>query len=212
LATFTQCSFYEKIVIKSSPVFHASWLNSKQFCSQPIFIRKEFETMKHLGPLLAGGLTMAVVLVVGIFSFLPAGSPSPLTSADSVPDGQIVVAPVDTSQLEAAMAEREAVYVAQIDELNRALQERQAVYQTQLQDFSSQITTTQDQLGQLQAQERILPAHITQLENTRAERQATYQAQLAQLQNQYNERIAQLQAQLSEAQLRLAEANAQLGR
>ena len=169
--------------------------------------------MKYLGPLLAGGLTIAVVLVVGIFSFLPAGSLTQVEQpTNSEPARQIVVAPVDTSQLEAAVAEREAVYLAQIDELNRVLQERQNIYQTQIQELSNQITTTPEQLGQLQAQERILPARITQLETTRSERQATYQEQLAQLQNQYNERIAQLQAQLSEAQIRLAEANAQLGR
>lgn len=169
--------------------------------------------MKHLGPILAGGLTIAVVLVVGIFSFLPPKSSPQVDQATNVgATGQIVVAPVDTTQLETAIAEREAVYLAQIDELNRALQERQALYQTQMQTLNDQIVTTQDQVAQLQAQERILPARITQLENSRAERQATYQAQLTQLQNQYNERIAQLQAQLSEAQLRLAEANAQLGR
>jgi hypothetical protein len=171
--------------------------------------------MKHLGPLLAGGLTVAVVLVIGIFSFLPAEPSSQVdqtTIVGSGPAGQIVVAPVDTSQLETAIAEREAGYLAQIDELNRALQERQALYQSQIQALNDQITTSQDQVAQLQAQERILLARITQLENSRAERQATYQAQLTQLQNQYNERVTQLQAQLSEAQLRLAEANAQLGR
>ena len=171
--------------------------------------------MKHLGPILAGGLTIAVVLVVGIFSFLPAESSPQVDQATNVgpgPTGQIVVASVDTSQLEIAIAEREGVYLGQIDELNRTLQERQALYQTQMQTLNDQITATQDQVAQVQAQERILPARITQLENSRAERQATYQAQLAQLQNQYNERIAQLQAQLNEAQLRLAEANAQLGR
>ena len=43
--------------------------------------------MKYLGPLLAGGLTIAVVLVVGIFSFLPAQI-NQTTNAEAAPAGQ----------------------------------------------------------------------------------------------------------------------------
>jgi len=173
--------------------------------------------MKRLGPLLAGGLTLAIVMVIGIFSFLPPEVSSQpgqaeVAAADNLASNQIVISPVDTSQLEATMAEREATYQAQFEELGRALQERQAIYQGQIQELTAQITAAQNQLNDLKAQEQSLPGQITQLEDTRAERQAAYQAQLQEFQNQYNDRIVQLQAQLNEAQTRLAEANAQLGR
>ena len=35
--------------------------------------------MKNVGPLLAGGLSLVIVVVVGIFSFLPAERPAPAT-------------------------------------------------------------------------------------------------------------------------------------
>lgn len=173
--------------------------------------------MKRLGPLLAGGLTLAIVMVIGIFSFLPPEVlPQPeqaeVAAADNSSSDQIVIPAVDTSQLEATMAGRKATYQAQIEELSRAMQEHQAIYQGQIQELTAQITAAQNQLNDLKAQEPSLSGQITQLENTRAERQAAYQAQLQDFQNQYNDRIVQLQAQLNEAQTRLAEANAQLGR
>lgn len=173
--------------------------------------------MKHLGPLLAGGLTLAVVMVIAVFSFLPPqvlpqSEQAEVAATDNLASTQIVISPVDTSQLEATMAEREATYQAQIEELGRALQERQAIYQGQIQELTAQIAAAQNQLNDLRAQEQNLPGQITQLEDTRAERQAAYQAQLQEFQNQFNDRIVQLQAQLNEAQARLAEANAQLGR
>lgn len=157
--------------------------------------------MKYLGPLLAGGLTLAIVVVVGIFSFIPAAA-TPAQPAQPVepskPAGQIVIAPVDTAEFEAKMAEREAVYQSQLETLNQALQERQTAYQSQIQELTGQVTATQNQLAELKAQEETLPAQITQLEQTRTERQATYQAQLQQFQGQYNDRLTQWQSQLSE--------------
>lgn len=164
--------------------------------------------MKYLGPLLAGGLTLVIVLIIGVFSFWPAEQ---AVTADPPPTQQIVVSIVETTELEAAMAEREAVYQAQIEELSRALQERQATYQTQIQELTTQIAAAQNQLNELKIQEQNLPSQITQLEVTRAERLAVYQSQLQQVQEQYNNRLTQLQVQLNEAQARLAEANAQLG-
>jgi hypothetical protein len=165
-------------------------------------------TMKNPGPLLAGGLTLLIVLTVGIFSFLPLESAAPETAAST---GPIVVPAVDTSQLEATMAQREAVYQNQLQQLNQTLEERQNTYQNQIQTLNSEITTTKNQLVELQTQQQDLSAQISQLENTRAERLATYQTQLEQLNQQYKSQLAQLQAQLNEAQTKLAEVNAQLG-
>ncbi len=175
--------------------------------------------MKNLGPLLAGGLTLLIVLGVGIFSFLPAERPTQATTEQPVaavpipPTEQIAVpAEPDTTQFDAAMAEREAIYQAQIEELNQASQERQATYQAQIEASTVQIASAQNQLNDLKAQEQNLLAQVSQLETARAERLAVYQNQLQQVQKQYSDRYVQLQAQLNEARAKLSEANVQLGR
>lgn len=171
--------------------------------------------MKHLGPLLAGGLTLIIVLVVGLFSFLPADNTAQAVEApagDTAATQIVVPAPPEAGQLEAVLAEREAMYQAQLQELDQTLQERQAAYQAQLQTLAGQATAAQNQLAELQAQEQEMSAQLANLQNTRNERLATYQAQLQQAQNQYTQRYTQLQTQLAEARNRLAEANAQLGK
>jgi septal ring factor EnvC (AmiA/AmiB activator) len=167
--------------------------------------------MKNLGPLLAGGLTLVLVLLVGLFSFLPAQSIGQAETASAAQTGPIVVPAVDATQVEANLTEREAVYQTQIQELDQAWQQRQTTYQSQIQTLNSQITATQNQLTELKAQEQNLSTQIIQLENARAERLATYQTELEKLNNQYSGRLAQLQVQLNEAQVKLAEVNAQLG-
>jgi chromosome segregation ATPase len=171
--------------------------------------------MKNLSAILAGGLTLLVVMVVGIFSFLPA------PPTDQASSGQSTVLPVgpaaeqagtDPAQLEATLAEREATYRTQIDTLNQTLQERQSTYQAQIQELTSQIDTVQNQLNELKGQEQSVLAQVVQLESARAERLAAYQGQLEQTQTQYNERFVQLQTQLNDARTKLVEANAQLGR
>jgi len=165
--------------------------------------------MKNLAPLVAGGLTLIVVLAIGIFSFLPVQPTATPASAPS--GGPIVIPAVDTTPIVNTIAEREAVYQNQIQELDQALQARQSTYASQTQTLNSQILAAQNQLAQLNTQEETLTAQITQLETTRNERLATYQSQLTQLNTQYNERLPQLQNQLAEAQAKLAEVNAQLG-
>ena len=165
--------------------------------------------MKNLGPLLAGGLTLLVVMLVGIFSFLPAGAATQPAAASA---GPIVIPAVDTTNIQASIAERDAAYQAQINQLNQTLQERQATYQTQADTLKAQTTAAQAQLTDLKNQEQNLPAQISQFDQARADRLAVYQAQLDQLNQQYQERLAQLQTQLNDVQAKLAEANAQLGR
>ena len=173
--------------------------------------------MKHLGVLLASGLTLLIILMIGIFSFLPPQSAgSQVTAAETVvtvPTSQPVILPaaLDMSQVEANLAQREAIYQGQITQLDQALQTRQTSYQLQIQTLSSQVETLQNQLNDLQTQEQNLLAQLAELETGRAERLAIYQTQLEQARNQYNQRYAEMQAQLNEAQTRLAEVNAQLG-
>jgi DNA repair exonuclease SbcCD ATPase subunit len=177
--------------------------------------------MRHLGATLAGGLTFVIVLLVGIFSFLPAQEATQSTEAQpaaSIPSGaqsaavQFVTPPVmDTAVVEADLARREAIYQSQIAQLDQALQERQGTYQTQIQSLNTQVTTVQNELEELNAVEQSLLAQIAELETARAERLATYQSQLEQAKAQYNARFAEMQSMLNEIQTKLAEANTQLG-
>ncbi len=167
--------------------------------------------MKYLGPILAGGLTLMIVVVVGIFSFLPTIPSTPVSVAQ--PQAANVAPPTSMPVVSnAASAEREAAYQSQIQQLTLAYQQRQAAYQGQIQEMANQVNAAQGQLSQLKAQEQTLPPQLTQLEAARAERLKAYQAQLAQAQKQYSDQLAQLQAQLNEAQSKLAQSNAQLGR
>lgn len=175
--------------------------------------------MKYVGALIVSGFTLAVVVAVGVFSFLPPAEPTQpqqdqVTAPETAVEAQQVTVPVvpDTSQLEATVAQREARYQEQIAKLNQTLQERQSTYQSQIQQLNAQIPPAQSQLTELKAQEQSLLAQVAELETTRAERLAVYQTQLQQAQNQFNSRYTQLQEQLTELQNRLAEANVQLGR
>lgn len=170
--------------------------------------------MKLIGVFIASGLTLLVIGAVGIFSFLPPNKPAqPVETAPVIEPTPVVeqVGP-DLPQIEATLAQREAVYQQQIAGLNQALQERQTTYHSQIQQLEAQIAAAQNQLNQLKAQEQNLLAQVAQLETGRAERLATYQAQLQQAKEQYLARYTQLQSQLTEIQTRLAQANAQLGR
>jgi len=175
--------------------------------------------MKYVGAFIATGLTLVVVVAVGVFSFLPPDAPAqPQQEQVAAPPAAVEAQPVnlpavpDTARLEATVAQREAMYQEQIAKLNQTLQERQATYQSQIQQLDAQVLALQSQLAELKAQEQSLLAQVAQLETTRAERLAVYQTQLQQAQEQYNGRYTQLQQQLTELQNRLAEATAQLGR
>ncbi|MCB0155881.1 MAG: hypothetical protein KDF65_13870 [Anaerolineae bacterium] len=172
--------------------------------------------MNHVGAWLAGGLTLIVIAVIGIFSFLPTESPAPAEPAESVLEpvaAPVVAAPVlDQAQLEANLAQREGIYQGQVAQLDQTIQQRQQTYQEQLHLLNGQVGGTQEQLAALQAQEQVLADQVAQLEAARAERLNQYQAQLSQAQTQYSSRFNDLQTQLAQIQSRLVEANAQLGR
>lgn len=176
--------------------------------------------LKYVSTLIISGFTLTVLVVVGVFSFLPPAKPVQIQQnqdasletamqAQQVNNGPTIP---DTAQLEATVSERETVYQEQIAKLNQTLQERQSTYQLQIQQLNAQISPAEGQLTELKAQEQSLLAQVAELETTRAERMAVYQTQLQQAQNQFNSRYTQLQEQLTELQNRLAEANTQLGR
>ena len=71
--------------------------------------------MKLIGSLLAAGLTMAVVLVITVYSFIPSSNATRAVSVEQGAATAIQTLPTlppptaDTSQLEAALAQRETV-------------------------------------------------------------------------------------------------------
>ena len=173
--------------------------------------------MRHLGLILAVGLTVIFVFILGVFSFFPVQSPSvpavatppPVTEAQSFPAPPPVP---DVAQIESELLQREAVYLAQIAQLEDVFEERQTTYEQQTRTLTEQVGIAQQQLNDLQRQEQTLQAQVMELQTSRNERVAQYENQLQQVQTQYSARFEELQAMIDDMSLRLAEANAQLGR
>jgi DNA repair exonuclease SbcCD ATPase subunit len=104
------------------------------------------------------------------------------------------------------------MYQTQITQLEQAYNERQATYQQQIQTLTEQVNAARPHLNDLQLREETLQAQVIELQATRDERLAQYQQQLQQAQAQYGTRFTELQTMIDDLKLKLAEANAQLGR
>ena len=168
--------------------------------------------MRYLGPILAVGITAIIILTVAVFSFLPNRSTSsPVTPTPSLLV-QEVLPTVPAAQIEAEMLRREATYQAQITQLEQAFKERQTTYQQQIQTLTEQVNATQPQVNELKRQEETLGAQVIELQANRNERLAQYQQQLQQAQAQYSTRLSELQTMIDDLRVKLAQANAQLGR
>lgn len=169
--------------------------------------------MKTLGTLLAGALTLLILVAVGAFMFMPADTGA--EAADIVVAGTPTLVPPAAPappSIEAELARREETYQAQMAQLDQTLQERHTAYQSQIQQIGGQLATAQHQLDQLQVQAEAFAQQAAQLEATRAERLGLYQTQLEQARRQYETRFAEIQQAIGQVQGQLAEANAQLGR
>lgn len=169
--------------------------------------------MKLLGPLLAGALTLLIIIVIGAFVFLPVDTDAESSEVVAVDTPTLALPAVPAAPpIEAELTWREETYQTQMSQLDQTLQDRHATYQSQIQQIGEQLAVAQNQLNQLQAQAETLTQQAAQLEATRAERISLYQTQLEQTSQQYQARYAEIQQAISQAQARLAEANAQLGR
>ncbi|MCB0191285.1 MAG: hypothetical protein KDJ65_05020 [Anaerolineae bacterium] len=169
--------------------------------------------MKYLGTILAVGLTMFVIVTVGVFSFLPTEAEP--AAAESIPEPLPVPslpASFEPNRLKTELTGRETLYQTQIADLDQTLQERQSIYHHQIQDMSSQLATAQNQLSQLQAQAETLSQQTHELQTLHDSRVATYQDELTKAQTVYATRFTEIQQAIADAQARLAEANARLGR
>jgi hypothetical protein len=166
---------------------------------------------KNLGVMLTIGVTAAVLLLIGLLNFMPAG-------ASDVAGTQVVeavmietTAPLDTAALEAAYAAREALLLAQIGAIDMEYSARQTAYEEQAASYEAHLTAGAEQLGQLQEQEGTLQEQIAALQLAQSERVSAYEDQCGQAYYQYEMNIQQLRVQLDEGNAKLAEALARLG-
>ena len=168
---------------------------------------------------LTTGVVFGLLALVGLFSF----APNVLAANDGTPTepdaGVTLIAPSSalgvagsTSELEGVYQAREQLYLQQLAALNAEQQARQLTYDTQINELNSRAATLQGQLDTLTAQEEALRQQLSQINVVRVERIVAYQSQLDQATAQYGAQQSQLQARLNDAQVKLAEANAILGR
>ena len=160
--------------------------------------------MKHLGILLTGVLTLFVILVVAVFTFM----------TEELPPQGVIVVPVDPTitRMEEALVEQEAAYQAQLNEIEQSMQQRQTELRNQLESLNNEIFSAGQQLTELSDREKELSSQLQQLEVRRAKQLATYQTTLQQSRDEYLARQAQLQGQLEAAQAELDQVEAELER
>jgi DNA anti-recombination protein RmuC len=166
--------------------------------------------MRNIGTILAVGLTAIIVIVIGIFSFLPEveADQASNNATPQATDLSLIVS--DPASMQAAFAAREALLEAQIQELDGVLADRQQTYQARAQELADLIAAAEAQSAQLSEQETALQQQIEQLQTAQAERTTTYEGQRQQAYFQYQTSIDQLKLQLDEANAKLAETLAQL--
>lgn len=168
--------------------------------------------MKHLGAVLAVGITAVIILTLGAVNFLMvSGAPSAPNTGDLPANMEAPTAVPDVAAVQAAFEAREKLLQAQIADLDAELENRQAAYDQHAAELNGLIAAGEEQINQLHEQETSLQAQIEQLNNAQAERTAVYESQRQQAYYQYQVNSQQLQAQLDEGKAKLSEALAQLG-
>lgn len=156
--------------------------------------------MKNIGLILVTGVTVPVLLLVGVYVLWPRDVPPQPAVNISIDDG---VAPIATE-----LAQQEAAAQSDLDALNNAIQQTRTEFEAQTQTWQTDMNQTQAQLTNLQFTAQNLQNEITQLEITRTLRLNTYQTELERARRQTQ--IDQLQAQLQEQQAELDRLNTQL--
>jgi len=170
--------------------------------------------MKRLSLWLTMGVTLVLLITVGVFSFVQA-SDSPATSTATPAAALNSTTPQAMAdmqqQLQRLFNDRERSYQQQIAQLNQAIADHQKAYQTQLQTLTTQVTNGQQLLQQSKEQVKAYQQQVDKLASVRNENQGQYQGQLQDLQKQYDDRYAQITAQIAAVQAKLDEANQTLG-
>ncbi len=156
--------------------------------------------MKNIGLILVTGVTVPILLLVGVYILWPR----------DVPPQPAVVISIDNdiAPVEAELAQQEAAVQAELNALTNTIQQKQAEFEAQTQTWQADMNQTQVQLVGLQTTAQNLQNEITQLEITHTLRLNSYQTELEQARRQTQ--IDQLQTQLQEQQAELDRLNTQL--
>lgn len=149
--------------------------------------------MKNIGLILVTGVTVPILLLVGVYILWPREVPSQPAVVISIDDD---IAPIATE-----LAQQEATVQAELDALNNTIQQKQTGFEVQIQSWQTDMNQAQAQLTSLQITAQTLQSEITRLEISRTLRLNSYQTELEQARRQTQ--IDQLQTQLQEQQAEL---------
>jgi DNA repair exonuclease SbcCD ATPase subunit len=149
--------------------------------------------VKNIGLILVTGVTVPILLLVGVYILWPREVPSQPAVVISIDDD---IAPIATE-----LAQQEATVQAELDALNNTIQQKQTGFEVQIQSWQTDMNQAQAQLTSLQITAQTLQSEITRLEISRTLRLNSYQTELEQARRQTQ--IDQLQTQLQEQQAEL---------
>lgn len=156
--------------------------------------------MKNIGLILVAGVTVPILLLVGVYILWPRDVPPQPVVVISIDDD---IAPIATE-----LAQQEATAQAELDALNNIIQQKQTEFENQTQSWQTDMNQAQAELTSLQTTAQTLQTEITRLEISRTLRLNSYQTELEQARHQTQ--IEQLQTQLQEQQAELDRLNTQL--
>lgn len=158
--------------------------------------------MKNLGLILVGGITVPILLLVGVYILWP---------QNVAPQPKFVISIDDElHKYEDDLATREAKFRNQLEELQQTLAQEQTTFESDTEVWQIKMEQAQNQLDALETQAQTLQQDVTRLAITRTTQSGQYQSQLSESQQQYEARINQLQEELKAAQAQLAELKAQV--
>lgn len=156
--------------------------------------------MKNIGFILVTGVTVPILLLVGLYILRPGDVPSQPAVIIAIDD--------DIAPLVAELAQQEATAQAELDVLNNTIQQKQTGFEAQIQAWQTDMNRAQARLTGLQGTADTLQGEINRLEISRTLRLSSYQTELEQARRQTQ--IEQLQTQLQEQQAELDRLNKQL--
>ena len=158
--------------------------------------------MKNLGLILVGGVTVPILLLVGLYILRPSGVPLQPRLVISIEE--------DIAEIEASLGQEKATVQASLDSLNNEFTRQQADFSAQTETWNDDIMRLQEQSNALDTSAQILQTEVATLEMSRTLRLTDYQNQLKEVQQQYQTELNVLQAELNQKQIQLDELNAKL--
>lgn len=158
--------------------------------------------MRNLGLILVGGVTVPILLLVGLYILRPSGAP---------PQPRLVISiEEDIARIEASLAQERALVQVDLDALNSDLTQHQTSFSTQTETWIADMTRLQNQVDGLANTAQTLETEVADQKTSRTLRLTDYQNQLEQARQQHQTELKQLQVELNQKQVLLDELNTQL--